>query len=149
MISICYQANGQKSDYMQFRDSLTTLSCGKADSLTVIKTLAKLEAFDTNRVSENIQQYYRDLGWCYYLLSLTRNDTALIRSASKCYDKALFHDPNYVVVLWDKSFFSYYFYNDCDMGKYYLDRYKKATPRKYWNKRQMKMITQKCKNQRK
>lgn len=129
---------------MQVRDSLNTLSCGKVDSAMVLLTMNRLLAFDTNMISYNIHKYYRDLGWCYYLLGNTRNDTSLIRTASHLYDQALYHHPNWGNVLWDKSFFAYHYYHDCEEGKYYLDRYKKATRRKYWNKEQIALLTKNC-----
>jgi hypothetical protein len=125
-------------------DSFTQLSCGPVDSLTLVNTRIKLETYDTNSVSSNIDMYYHDLGWCYYRFYLMTLDTSYIRMASVSYDKALAHNPKYAVVLWDKSFISYFFYKDCKKGKYYMDRYKKLTRKKYWDREQMKRFSHGC-----
>ena len=104
------QASGQNLDYKSIRDSLTQLSCGQVDSLTVVKTRTKLETVDTNLISSNIDIYYRDLGWCYYRLYLETKDISFIRMASDSYDKALSHNPRYATVLHDQYFFNYFFY---------------------------------------
>ena len=138
------QASGQHLDYKTFRDSLTQLSCGQVDSLTVVNTRTKLETVDTNLISSNIDIYYRDLGWCYYRLYLKTKDISFIRMASDSYEKALSHNPKYAAVLHDQFFFNYFFFKDCQKGKYYMALYKKVTPRKYWNKDEMKRLSNNC-----
>lgn len=138
------QIFGQTLDYKSIRDSLTKLSCGKMDSSTVFNTKIKLETFDTALISSNIAMYYHDLGWCYYRIYGYTKDTSFIAMMSASYDKALSHNPNYGSVLWDKSFIHYFFYNDCQKGKYYMDRYKKVTRKKYWNHEQMKLFAENC-----
>ncbi len=136
-------ALGQKQDYKIIRDSLTTLSCTPVDSLTLYQTIARLEAFDTNTISQHIELYYKDLGWCYYRLQMKTKDPKYFEMAINSFEKALYHKPDYSTVLWDNSF-CYYFLGNCEKGKMYMDRYKKATRRKYWNREQIQRISKRC-----
>lgn len=146
IISCCFEfiIYCQKMDYKMWKDSLTQLSCIVMDSMTVIETRKNLESFDTSLIESNIDMYYHDLGWCYYMLYFHTKDTAYIRMASLTYDKALYHNPNNSKALWEKSFYNYFFYKDCIKGKYFMDRYKKSTRKKYWNKEQIRLLSAKC-----
>lgn len=126
------------------KDSLSQLSCTVMDSMTLIETRKNLESFDTSLIASNIDMYYNDLGWCYYMLYPCTKDTAYIRKSSLAYDKALYHNPNNSKALWQKSFYNYFFYKDCIKGKYFMDRYKKSTRKKYWNKEQIRLLSEKC-----
>lgn len=56
------QAVSQSRDYKSYRDSITKLSCGPADSLSVAQTIQQLSELDTTQFNENLDLYYRDLG---------------------------------------------------------------------------------------
>ncbi len=137
------ETNAQKIDYLDIQDSLTTLTCGKQDKDLVNRTALKLEAFDTNVLSKNIQQYYYDLGFAYYVQYGFTNDTNLLRKSIKTYEKALYHNPKYSAALWNIAL-GYYFLNNCPKSLYYLNRHKKATPKKRWMKDQFISIEKKC-----
>ena len=121
------ETNAQKIDYLDL----------------VNRTALKLEAFDTNVLSKNIQQYYYDLGFAYYVQYGFTNDTNLLRKSIKTYEKALYHNPKYSAALWNIAL-GYYFLNNCPKSLYYLNRHKKATPKKRWMKDQFISIEKKC-----
>ncbi len=144
LVCLSLQTSAQSHDYEEIRDTVFKITCGKVDSMQAVNRRISLENFDTNSVTSNIKLYYSDLGWTYYLLCLHTEDTAFIRPACRAYTKALYHDPKYSAALYHLSFFNYYFYKDCIKGKYYMDRYKKATRKKYWQNEQIKSLVKRC-----
>lgn len=138
------QAKAQKVDYLGLQDSLTTLTCGKQDIELVNQTVLKLEAFDTNLLCKNIQQYYYDLGYAYYIQYAFTNDTNRLRKSIQTLEKAICHKPKYSAALWMLSL-NYHFLNNCPKSLYYLNRHKKVTPKKRWDKEQFGFIEKKCK----
>ena len=137
------ESKAQKLDYLDIRDSLTSLTCGKQDRYLVNRTIMKLEAFDTNLLSKNIQEYYYDLGYAYYVQYAFTNDTNLLRKSIQTFEKAIFHKPKFSMALWNIAL-AYHFLNNCPKSLYYLNRHKKATPKKRWQKDQFSSIEKKC-----
>ena len=137
------KSNAQNIDYNKIRDSLTSLTCGKQDKELVNRTVLKLEAFDTNLLRKNIQQYYYDLGYAYYIQYAFTNDTNRLRKSIQTLEKAINHKPKYSVALWMLSL-DYNFLNNCPKSLYYLNRHKKATSKKRWDKEQFCFIEKKC-----
>ena len=137
------KSNAQNIDYNKIRDSLTSLTCGKQDKELVNRTVIKLEAFDTNLLKKNIQQYYYDLGYAYYIQYAFTNDTNRLRKSIQTLEKAINHKPKYSVALWMLSL-DYNFLNNCPKSLYYLNMHKKATPKKRWMKDQFISIEKKC-----
>lgn len=143
ILSSINQTKAQKVDYLDIRDSLTSLTCGKQDKELANRTVIKLEAFDTNLLKKNIQQYYYDLGYAYYIQYAFTNDTNRLRKSIQTLEKAIYHKPKYSVALWMLSL-DYHFLNNCPKSLYYLNRHKKATPKKRWMKDQFTFIVKKC-----
>ena len=137
------KSSAQNIDYNEIRDSLTSLTCGKQDKELVNRTVIKLEAFDTNLLKKNIQQYYYDLGYAYYIQYAFTNDTNRLRKSIQTLEKAINHKPKYSVALWMLSL-DYNFLNNCPKSLYYLNRHKKATSIKRWDKEQFCFIEKKC-----
>ncbi len=137
------KSSAQNIDYNEIRDSLTSLTCGKQDKELVNRTVIKLEAFDTNLLKKNIQQYYYDLGYAYYIQYAFTNDTNRLRKSIQTLEKAINHKPKYSVALWMLSL-DYNFLNNCPKSLYYLNRHKKATSKKRWDKEQFCFIEKKC-----
>ena len=137
------KSSAQNIDYNEIRDSLTSLTCGKQDKELVNRTVIKLEAFDTNLLRKNIQQYYYDLGYAYYIQYAFTNDTNRLRKSIQTLEKAICHKPKYSAALWMLSL-DYHFLNNCPKSLYYLNRHKKATPKKRWMKDQFISIEKKC-----
>ena len=125
------------------RDSITKLSCKPTDSLTVAQTNVELRKIDTNRIDKNLDLYYSDLGWSYYRLYLFAKDTALLKQSIENYLKADAQKPNASVTYWQLAFLHYLF-NDCDMGKYYLENFKRVTDKLYWREEQIKLMVKDC-----
>ena len=123
------KSSAQNIDYNEIRDSLTSLTCGKQDKELVNRTVIKLEAFDTNLLKKNIQQYYYDLGYAYYIQYAFTNDTNRLRKSIQTLEKAINHKPKYSVALWMLSL-DYNFLNNCPKSLYYLNRHKKATSKR-------------------
>ena len=135
----------QGLDYKTVSDSLSTLSCGKVDSLTVTETRTRLENFDTTKITKNIHLYYRDLEWCYYRLYLVTKDTSYIYKCIDSNKKSLHSKSDFSPALWEISF-CYYLLGDCKKGKYYLEKYKNSTDKNNWREEQIKRMTAKCKD---
>lgn len=143
LILLHKKSRAQNIDYNEIRDSMTSLTCGKQDKELVGRTVIKLEAFDTNLLKKNIQQYYYDLGYAYYIQYAFTNDTNRLRKSIQTLEKAICHKPKYSAALWMLSL-NYHFLNNCPKSLYYLNRYKKATPKKRWMKDQFTFIEKKC-----
>ncbi len=134
----------QKIDYAKIRNSLTSITCGKNDTLTVITAKQKLESLDTNSINKNLYLYYSDLATSYLLVYMRNKDSVFLFRSIENYKKSLFHKSNYPKAYWQLSFCYYFLLGDCDNGKYYLIRYKKVEKQKYWDMEQIKMLISKC-----
>ena len=134
----------QKINYEKIRNSLTSITCGKNDTLTVITAKQKLESLDTNSINKNLYLYYSDLATSYLLFYIRNKDSVFLYKSIENYNKSLFHKSNYSKAYWQLSFCYYFFLRDCDKGKYYLTRYKKVEKEKYWYMEQIKMLVAKC-----
>ncbi len=137
------KSDGQRVDYLLVRDSLSHSICGKPDSISAIRTLLSLEAFDSNLLSKNIVYYYYDLGMAYYILYAFTKDTNYLRKSIKLDEKILYHKSQFTNALWNLSI-SYSFIGNCTKSKYYLKRYKKSIPKRKWQKDQIKYLEKKC-----
>lgn len=135
----------QKHNYLRYRDNLTNLSCEYVDSLTLIQTLERLENFDTAQISKNIHLYYKDFGWCNYMLFLRLKDYKYLSKAIELYDKALFHKPHYTLVLWDNSLCNLLAGN-CLRGRQLMHEYIKVARKKDQDKAQIDLALGLCKD---
>jgi hypothetical protein len=134
----------QKINYLEIRDSLKGTSCANYDSSSIFQERERLQLFDTNRIDSNIYLYYSDIGMNYYKSYLVFKDSLNLELAIKNFKKSLFHRPENSIVLWNLSF-SYFFLSNCELSQKSIKRYKKTTPRKYWDKKQMKYLRKICK----
>ncbi len=144
LFSLTLPSYSQKIDYEKIRNSLTSITCGKNDTLTVITAKQKLESLDTSRINKNIYLYYSDLASSYLLLYIRNKDSVFLFKTIENYKKSLFHKSKYSKAYWQLSFCYYFLLSDCDNGKYYLTRYKKVEKEKYWDLEQIKMLVAKC-----
>lgn len=138
------QAENNNHDYKLYRDSLSKLSCLPADSAFVARELTRLCQIDTTRFKKNLHIYYHDLGWAYYRLYLTNKELQFVGHAIENYKRALAIKTDYAIAWWNLSF-SYFLMNKCRQGLESLEEYKKYTDEMYWNKEQMKRMTDRCK----
>ena len=146
-ISFFFNVNvfSQKGDYKIMRDTLIKLSCKAFDSLVIVQSISELTSIDTNLLDQNVDLYYRDLGWGYYRLYLYTKDTTLIRKSIESYNKAKYHKPKDSTTFWELAHL-HYILEDCETGKYYLDQFKKITEKQFWREDQIKLITKRCHN---
>lgn len=138
-------AFSQKKDYKIMRDSITKLSCKPIDSSTVSQTNLELKEIDINLFDQNVDLYYKDLGWSYYRLYLYAKDTSLIRNAINSYLNANTCKPNNSSTLWMLTHLNYML-RECEMGKFFLEKFKSVTAKEYWREEQIKLITKQCSN---
>ena len=134
---------GQNLDYKEVRKQLTTLSCGKVDSIDLYHTKIKLETFDTTKIGKNLDVYYRDLAWCYYRIFIRHYDTTYLKLDIINYLKSLYHKPNNTQALWG-ILFAYYKLGDCINGKKYLDLFLQYKDEKEDKKSQIESLTNNC-----
>lgn len=122
ILTFSEQAAAQDRDYKSYRDSITQLSCGPADSLSVAQTIQRLSTLDTTQFNKNLNHYYIDLGWAYYRLYMHNKDTSFVRLSLNNY----LHQPEEERSLWNMAF-SYFLLNDCKNGQAYKQLYLKYT----------------------
>jgi hypothetical protein len=144
LFSLNLPSYSQKIDYEKIRNSLTSITCGKNDTLTVITAKQKLESLDTSNINKNIYLYYSDLATSYLLIYMRNKDSVFLFKSIENYNKSLYHKSKYPKAYWQLSFCYYFFLRDCDKGKFYLTRYKKVEKEKYWDMEQIKMLVAKC-----
>ena len=107
-------SNSQKIDYKKIRNSLTSITCVKTDTSTIISAKQKLEAFDTNSINKYLYIYYSDLANSYFLLYAHNKDSVFLFKSIENYKKSLFHKSNYPKAYWQLSFCYYFFLGECD-----------------------------------
>lgn len=134
---------GQEVDYRTMRKQLSTLSCGKVDSVSVYETKLKLESMDTTKIVKDLDYYYRDLAWCFYRNFMLHYDTTYLKLDILNYTKSLYHKPQNTQALWG-VLFGYYKLGDCLNGKKYLDLYLKYADAKEVNNEQIARLRKNC-----
>ncbi|TSJ41298.1 hypothetical protein [Fluviicola chungangensis] len=136
-------------DYKAMKDTICPSVCGIRDSITLSEIYPKLLNLDTNQISEGLADYYIDLSNIQYELCLrNHSDTAMLRLSLISAEKALYHSPRNIEMLWNAGFF-YRVLGDCEKALYYLKRYGEACPKKYWkdNKDQIALLLGHCPNE--
>lgn len=131
------QTVAQKANYRDIRYSLYLLPCGAPDSFTVWTSIYKLQNYDTTKISKHLNEYYDDLGTCYWLVSGGKDSTLYWNLALAANRASLFHKPDDTKALWNCSITSFRS-GDCKNGKYYMALYKKYTPKKYQDAESLK-----------
>jgi len=135
----------QKVDYEIMRESLELISCNPKGYQNVFQANLELRNIDTSIIDKNLDLYYSDLAWSYYVLYLYSKDNNLVGKSIENYKKADHHKPNVSKTYWQLSFL-YFLQGDCIAGKYYLEKFKSVTDKEYWHKDQIKLITKDCEN---
>ncbi|MEP7196416.1 MAG: hypothetical protein ABI851_07825 [Saprospiraceae bacterium] len=138
----CHSGSAQKVDYLSIRDN----TCGINDSLSLVQSRIKMEAFDTNLIKSNLDSYYYDLGMIYYKVYCWDSNPLYINKAIYSNEMALFHNPKSNLAYWQLGFINYFFLKDCEKGKSYIEKYKQYTKRKHWDNDQIKELTKFCSN---
>jgi len=124
--------SGQTIDYRDIRYSVYLIPCGAPDSASVWMSIRNLESLDTSNINKHLNEYYTDLGNCYWLLSNGNKGVEYKKLALKADLGALYHKPKDTKALWNTSFI-YFSMGNCDRGKYYMALYKKYTPKRFFN----------------
>ena len=57
--------------------------------------------------------------------------------------KALYYNPESSKALWNLAF-AHTMNGECDMGKSYMEKYKLATKKKYWDEEQIRLLFERC-----
>lgn len=119
IISLFLSANtfGQKINYRHIRYSVYLLPCGAPDSSSVWLSIHNLEALDTIKIKKHLNEYYTDLGTCYWLVSSGKDGDRYRKMALKTDSGALYHNPKDTKALWNSSI-GYFSIGDCAKGKY-------------------------------
>jgi hypothetical protein len=141
--NVALRAVAQQTDYANLRPTVLVTVCGPQDSSIVNTSIRNLLALDTSRINKNMHMYYEDLGQCYWKKSGGEDGQHYIQMSIEATSKALYHQPESSKALWNLAF-AYTMNNDCDKGKMYIERYKLATKKKYWDEEQMRLLFEKC-----
>ncbi len=120
------------TDYMDHRKSLNTLSCDINSEQEVNATLFKLLAFDTSRVNDNVDWYYKDLGFTLYVLSAMNPDSTDFSSAIEAYESGIKVNPANSSIWWDLGI-CYYFQGDYRQALNAFEEYKKHSDPAYFD----------------
>lgn len=141
--TFCLLSYSQRVDYMSLRPSVMMYTSRAIDSIALNTSLQYLVELDTNRITKNLYIYYEDLGQCYWILSQGQKGSFYIIKSIEVTHKALYHKPDATTALWNLSF-AYTFNGDCVAGKYYMEKYRHYSKKKYWYKDQERMLFQHC-----
>ena len=133
----------QRVDYMKLRPSVMIFSSKAIDANALDSSFQSLILLDTNKITKNLYVYYEDLGQCYWVLSQGKMGSAYLLKSIEMTLKALYHKPNATTALWNLSF-AYRFNGDCQTAKYYMERYKQLTKKKYWYEDQERILFAHC-----
>ena len=143
LLSVSMLSYSQRVDYMTLRPSVMMYTCRAIDSIALNTSLHNLVELDTNKIAKNLHIYYEDLGQCYWILSQGQMGSFYINKAIEATLKALYHKPDATTALWNLSF-AYTFNGDCTTGKYYMEKYRQHSKKKYWYEDQERMLFQHC-----
>jgi len=119
------------------------MSCGAVDSGIVNTSIRNLLALDTSGIMKNMHMYYEDLGQCYWKMSGGEDGPHYLQLSINATSKALYHDPKSSKALWNLAF-AHTLMGDCDKGRSYIEQYKFATRKKYWDEDQIRLLLERC-----
>ena len=139
-----YYGSAQKIDYFEIRDSLTFMTCGEIKLANIEKTIKNLESLDTTLLSNNIDAYYYDLGFCYGLYYQYNKFEKYSFLSISSFKKAIQHNPENPSAYTNLAL-SYYFLGDCTNCLLYLDLYKENIPEANWDNEQLNSLYELCK----
>ncbi len=140
---LCNQASSQKTDYANLRPTVLVQACGTQDSSVVNTSIRNLLALDTSGIKKNMHMYYEDLGQYYWKKSGGEDGQYYLQLSIEASSKALYHDPKSSKALWNLAF-AHTMMSNCEKGRIYIQQYKLATKKKYWDEDQMRLLFEKC-----
>jgi len=126
-------------DYLDVQDSLFNLSCGNIPMDDLMKSKSNLETFDPKCLSKNANQYYKNLGYTYYVYAAKTEDYSYMSKAIEAFNKGLKINPVDYNSHWDLAH-CYFFnkeYQNCINS---MQEYKANVPKKYYDKKGMKNL---------
>ncbi len=135
--------SAQSTDYAKLRSTVLVTVCGPQDSSIVNRSIRNLLALDTSGIKKNMHMYYEDLGQCYWKKTGGEDGQHYLQMSIETTRKALFHDPQSSKALWNLAF-AHTMNGDCDMGRSYIEKYKLATKKKYWEEDQIRLLFERC-----
>ena len=138
LILVSIISYSQNVDYLHVRDSLTNLSCGDMNYDDVVHSRTNLENFDPSCIQLNKSEYYRNLGFSYYLSFAKTIDSNFLEKAIIAYTNAIESDSNSYVSMWDLSL-CYFFIHEYELGLFMLDRYKIKVPPAYFSPKEYRV----------
>lgn len=136
-------ASSQLADYAKWRPSVMVMNCGVVDTTTLNTSIRNLLALDTNLLTKNMNMYYEDLGLCYWVKSGGNVESEYLQLSIVTTQKALHHNPTSTKAFWSLAF-GYTFAGNCERGKYYMEKYKQFTKKKYWDLEQEQQLFANC-----
>ena len=141
--SVYLLSHSQQADYMILRPSVMVMTCGPQDTNLVNTSIRNLLALDTTLLRKNMSMYYEDLGLCYWVKSGGNIESEFLQISIVTTRKALHHNPSSTKAFWSLAF-GYTFAGDCERGKYYMEKYKQFTKKKYWDPEQERQLFANC-----
>ena len=135
--------NAQKIDYLDVRDSLYLVGCGKNSADDLDQSEKNLLQFDTTTVHKNLDLYYKDLGMCYYRYWSKTKDLKYADLSIKYHKKGIAKNPKFPSNYWQIAFINY-FLGYCEIGDDYITQYKEVQEEKYWQVDQIRDLKTLC-----
>ncbi len=99
--TVLHYANAQETDYMKMREKIAVLGCGDFDTATLFNAHRKLIKVDTNSITANKNQYFKDLAWSNYNLAAHVKDSMLMENAIFNWRRAWQMDNKDFLSLWN------------------------------------------------
>lgn len=140
---IALRASAQQTDYAKLRPTVLVTTCEANDSSVVNTSIRNLLVLDTSTIKKNMHMYYEDLGQCYWKKSGGDDGNHYLQLSIEATQKALYHQPESSKALWNLAF-AHTMMGDCDKGRSYIEQYKLATKKKYWDEDQIRLLFEKC-----
>jgi hypothetical protein len=137
LLFACLSSVSQNINYLDVQDSLTNLSCGDIPLEDITRSRTNLEHFDPSCISTHKEEYYRNLGFAYYVSFAKTLDSTYIDQAITAYNNSIIIDSTAHNTMWDLSL-CYLFSNQKDLGLQMLESYKNTVPRKYFQRKEYK-----------
>ncbi|HQW01268.1 MAG TPA: hypothetical protein PLV75_08635 [Saprospiraceae bacterium] len=143
LICLTFGIRAQQTDYAKLRPSVLVTACGVQDSSIVNTSIRNLLALDTSGIIKNMHMYYEDLGQCYWMKSGGKDGQHYLQLSIEVTNKALYHQPESSKALWNLAF-AHTMMGDCEKGRSYIEKYKLATRKKYWDEDQIRLLLERC-----
>lgn len=139
-VFVCFESTGQQNtNYLEIRSSLVKTTCGQNHIDSIMLTHNNLSSLDTTVITKGKDAYYYDCAMSYFDMYLYYDNESYMQHTVKNLYHCLYFNKKHSNAHINLSIY-YYVSKEIDLAKYHIKKYKKYTPKKYWDTEQINSI---------